>query len=78
LPTAREGAVNKQDALAATRTSDVCVGVIRHGTAAPADEGDHELVGSQHVSHVLSRLVRCASLRPDLPASTKKSAPELT
>jgi hypothetical protein len=78
LPPPGEGAVNEQDAFAATRAGDIRVGVVRHGAAVWADEGDHELVGSQHVGHALSWVGRCTSLQPtELSASTKKSGPEL-
>lgn len=82
LPPARESAVNEQDAVAAARAGDTGVGLVWHGVrngpAPPDDEGDHELVGSQHVGHALSWLTYCASLRPaKVPASTKKSDPGL-
>jgi hypothetical protein len=82
LSPARERAVNEQDALPATGASNVCVRCVRHrvrhGTPSPDDEGDHELVGSQHVGHALYFLVRSALLRPaGVSASTKKSDPEL-
>jgi hypothetical protein len=77
LPPPRKSAVNKQDAFAASCASEVCVDSVRHGRATLAGEGDHELVGSQHVAHALSLVVCCASLQPaDLPASTKKSGRE--
>ena len=70
--------MNEQDPLAAARAVDVRVGFVWDGAGSPADEGDHELVSSQHVGHALSWLVRCTSLQPvEVPASTKKSGPEL-
>ena len=78
LPPSRESAVNEQNALAATRAGDGGVCLVWHGTVSPTDESDHEPVGSQHVSHALSWIVRCASLRPaELPASKRKSRPKL-
>ena len=66
--------MDEQDPLAATRSVDVRVGFVWHGAGSPAGEGDHELVGSQHVGHALSSLVRWAWLLPtEVPASTKKS-----
>jgi hypothetical protein len=78
LPPPGESAVHEHDALTATSAGRIRVGFVGDSAAAPADEGDHELVGSQHVGHALSFLVRCTSLQPtERPASTKKSGPEL-
>ena len=78
LPPPGEDALNEQDPFAATGSGDVGVDLIRHGAGAPADEGDHELVGSHHDGHALSwgRSLRFASADGP-PASTKKSAAAL-
>jgi hypothetical protein len=77
LPTPGQSAVHQQDALSAARAGHIRVGFVWDGAAPADDEGDHELVSSQHVGHALSWLVRFASTS-GMPASTKKSGPELT
>jgi hypothetical protein len=76
LPPPGEGAVNEHDAFAAARAGDICVDVVRSCVAAPADEGDHELVGSHHDGHAFSLISRFASADGS-SASSKKSGPSL-
>jgi hypothetical protein len=64
LPPPGEGALNEQDPFAAAGSVDTCVDLIRNGAGVPADEGDHELVGTHRDGHAPSFVAHCASLRP--------------